>query len=451
MTMWRPELDRGGGPLFMTLANALERDAARGALAPGSRLPTHRDLAAFLGVTVGTVTRAYKEAARRGLVSGETGRGTYLRGPGQDKAPFSVAEKARDGIIDMGFTPPFPALDPDLGQALARISRRPDVQELLRYQPSGGRLRDRETGALWATRHGLRVAPENAVVCCGGQNALLCALMALFRPGERIAADAASYPMFKTLARRLGLALVPIRGDEGGMLPDALAEACRKAPVSGLYLMPSCHNPTTAVLSPLRRREIADIAEKHDLRIIEDGAYDAACGEGGEPMAVLAPGRTVFAAGVSKALAGGLRLSFLYGPPDMIPKLERAAADAIWTAPPLMAEIARLWLDDGTADAVMARKRSEAAARNVMAGEILTGLDLRQRQYGLFAWLLLPEPWRAADFTREAAERGVVVIPDEFFLTGQVPAPHAVRLALSRPQDRADMEKGLRILREILG
>ncbi len=435
----------------MALADALERDAASGRLAPGCRLPTHRDLADFLGVTVGTVTRAYKEAARRGLVSGETGRGTYLRASGLEKTAFSVTENARAGVVDMGFTSPFPALDPDLGQALASLARRPDVQELLLYQPSKGRLRDRETGVLWAKRHGLRLGPENVVVCCGGQNALLCALMALFRPGERIAADAASYPMFKTLARRLGLVLVPVKGDEGGMLPDALAEVCRKAPVSGLYVMPSCHNPTTVSLSPLRRRELANIAETFDLRILEDGAYDVACGDGGEPLAALTPKRTVFAAGVSKALAGGLRLSFLYAPEDMIPKLERAAADVVWTAPPLMAEIARLWLDDGTADAVIARKRAEAAARNVAAGEILAGLGLRQRKRGLFAWLFLPEPWRAEDFTREAAERGVVVIPDEVFLTGQIPSPHAVRLALSRPDDRRSMEKGLRIIRELLG
>src|SRR4051794_26748430 len=79
MTMWTPELTHRGGPRYLAIADALADDARGGRLRAGTRLPTHRDLASRLGVTVGTITRAYAEATRRGLVSGEVGRGTFVR------------------------------------------------------------------------------------------------------------------------------------------------------------------------------------------------------------------------------------------------------------------------------------------------------------------------------------------------------------------------------------
>ena len=78
--MWSPEIRKRRGPLYVALADALAEDLAAGRIRPGARLPTHRELADRLGVTIGTVTRGYAEAARRGLLSGEVGRGTFVRG-----------------------------------------------------------------------------------------------------------------------------------------------------------------------------------------------------------------------------------------------------------------------------------------------------------------------------------------------------------------------------------
>src|SRR5205814_2273898 len=80
MTSWAPEIRQRKGPRYLAIAEALAEDAGAGRLRPGARLPTHRELADHLGLTVGTVTRAYAEAARRNLISGEVGRGTVQHG-----------------------------------------------------------------------------------------------------------------------------------------------------------------------------------------------------------------------------------------------------------------------------------------------------------------------------------------------------------------------------------
>ncbi|HEY5363898.1 MAG TPA: GntR family transcriptional regulator, partial [Aestuariivirga sp.] len=78
MTIWLPELDRSK-PLYMAIADAMAVDVANGVLARGDCLPPQRELAWKLGVTHGTVTRAYREAELRGLLAGEVGRGSYIR------------------------------------------------------------------------------------------------------------------------------------------------------------------------------------------------------------------------------------------------------------------------------------------------------------------------------------------------------------------------------------
>ena len=155
MTIWSPQLEGTKGPRYLAIVEALAQDFASGRLGPGSRLPTHRDLAERLGVTVGTVSRAYAEAARRGLVSGEVGRGTFVRGSGDPSDPGAEAE----GVVDLGQNhPPDPPSQPQraaLLDALASLTARRDAGRLLDYPAAGGDAADREAGASWIGRSGV--------------------------------------------------------------------------------------------------------------------------------------------------------------------------------------------------------------------------------------------------------------------------------------------------------
>src|SRR5471030_347885 len=92
MTNWLPDLAKFAGPRYRAIAEALAADIRDGVLAAGTRLPTHRDLAYRLGVTVGTVSRAYAEAERRGLIGGEVGRGTFVRPDARRRKALPVAD-----------------------------------------------------------------------------------------------------------------------------------------------------------------------------------------------------------------------------------------------------------------------------------------------------------------------------------------------------------------------
>ena len=412
MTSWVPDSTGYDGPRYRALADALAVDVRDGRLAAGSRLPTHRDLAWKLGVTVGTVSRAYAEAERRGLIAGEVGRGTFVRSPADAATmtmmPLDSLGKAADpDFIDLTINRPVAAGEKGaMAAALQELAAEPDLAALLDYQAPAGRLEDRIAGAEFLRSHGLVTAPEQVVVTAGGQHAMVCVIGALTRPGDSLAVEALTYPGLRALASLLHLRLVPIAIDEQGLIPDSLDAACRVAPIRALYVMPTLHNPTTATLPVARREAVAELAERHDLALIEDDVYGFLLDPPPPPLAHYAPERGFYITSTSKSLMPALRVGYVHAPKAQVERLAAAVRATIYSAPPLMARIVARWVADGTVERLVREKRAETRRRNHMARRILPGAEFAGDPAASHLWLTLPEPWRADDFVAAARRRG---------------------------------------------
>lgn len=447
MTIWAPDFDSSDQPLYLALADALERDLGEGRLSAGDRLPTHRALARELGVSIGTVTRAYAEAEKRGLVRGEVGRGTFIEG--RDAAGGFPSEGG--GPLDLALTWPLYGVDPPLGEALRELSMDPDVDELLRYGPHAGLPRHRDAGALWAAQHGIQVDAEQVFVCAGVQHALAVALSALAEPGDAILTEAFTYPGMKAIAEALHLRLVGVDMDEEGLLPAALDAACRARRPRLLYTIPTIQNPTTSVMGASRRREVVEVAERHGLVILEDDVHRLLHPSPPPSFASLAPHLTYGAVSLSKTVCGGLRVAFLVTPRGAGEAISRSMWAMTWMAPPLTAEIVSRWIEDGTASAVVARKRAEARARRRIASETLEAFQYRTTPDAYHVWLELPRPWRSEEFALACARRGVSISPAEAFAVGRREHGKAVRISLTGVEGRDELRSGLTIVAEVLG
>jgi DNA-binding transcriptional MocR family regulator len=451
MTSWVPELRQRKGPRYLAIAEALADDAGAGRLRPGARLPTHRELADRLGLTVGTVTRAYAEAARRNLVSGEVGRGTFVRAPA---ARFAGAGRAEPGLIDLSSNhPPRGAGDGEsdlLVRALAALSRRKDLGRLLDYPPHGGAPDHRAAGAEWVRRSGLDAEPERVLVSSGNQHGMTAVFAALLGPGDVVFTEALTYPGMKSLAGLLSLRLHGVALDEQGLRPDALAAACRARPPKALYCVPTLQNPTASIMSEERRRQIASVAREHGVLIVEDDVHGRIPERAPRPLSAFAPELSVYLTGTSKVLAPGLRVGFIAAPEALVDRIAAAIRGTTWMAAPLMAEIAARWIKDGTAETIVKRKRKEAAARQRLAAGILGRSAGRTHPAAYHLWMGLPRPWRGEVFADAARQRGVGVTPASAFATGRTGVPDAVRVCLGAARDRAELERGLRVLGELL-
>ncbi len=443
MTIWTLRLEGRKGPRYRAIAEAIAEDVAAGELRIGSRLPTHRELADRIGVTVGTVSRAYAEAARRGLVSGEVGRGTFVR----SGAESAVDPSESDSPVDLSQNhPPDPVGQPQraaLLRALASLTARADAGRLLDYPAAGGNAADREAGASWIGRAGVEASPEHVLVCTGSQHGLTVVLATQLEPGDVLLTESLTYAGLKAVAGLLHLRLKGLPVDAEGLRPEALEEACRQGGAKALYLIPTLHNPTTAVMPDARRREIAAIARAHGLAIVEDDVHGLLPRERPRPIAALAPERSYYLTSTSKTLAPGLRIAYVLAPPGMVVRLAASLRATTWAVAPLMAAVASAWIRDGTADALVAARREEARERQAIALERLAGAEVETKPEAYYLWLRLPEPWRGDAFASEARARGVLVTPAEAFAVGRAPVPHAVRLCLGAARTRVELSRGL--------
>jgi DNA-binding transcriptional MocR family regulator len=465
MTIWTPDLKDRTVPRYQAIAGALAEDIERGVLATGDRLPTHRELARRLGVTVGTVTRAYAEAERRGLISGEVGRGSFVRAgrfcePAASAATmpagrsFGEPEGEGGAVIDLGLSvPPTPAHEEErrvLAGGLAMLAARPDLPALLRVQPYAGSWRHREVGARWIRRLELEVRPEEVLVTVGAQHAMAALFAALCEPGEVVYTEELTYPGIKSLAQLLHLRLVGVAMDEQGLRPDALEEACRQGEGRLLYTIPTSQNPTGTIMPEPRRRQIATIARRRGLTIVEDDVFGFVPSDRPPPLSVFARKHSYYMTSTSKLMAPGLRIGFLAAPQEMVGRLGAAVFSTAWMAPPAMAELVSVWIEDGTAERFAAWRRTDAMEKGHLARQTLGAARCRSHPQSLHLWLELPERWRAEEYAAQVRSRGVAVTPAEVFTVDRGRAPAAVRICPAAEPDRGRLDRALRILAEVL-
>ncbi|AZF37833.1 Transcriptional regulator, GntR family domain [Pseudomonas sp. R4-39-08] len=415
---------------YKSLVDTFAEAIRAGKMPPGTRLPTHRQLAAEHGLALVTASRVYAELEAMGLVSGETGRGTFVRElalpPGQGSGQMPIAA----GMLDLNFNyPSLPGQAELLRGALRQLALSGDLEALLRYQPHAGRLHERAAVAQHLLQRGLAVQAEQVLLVSGAQHGLAVTLMALLKPGDVIAVDALTYSGFKVLAETLHLEIVAIPASATGPDLDHLQALCRKRPVRAVYSMPTLHNPLGWVMSLAQRERLVAIAREHHLMIIEDAAYAFLAEHAPPPLASLAPECTVYVGGFSKSVATGLRVGFIAAPLAWVKVLERTVMATTWNVPGVMSAITVAWIEDGTVAQLEAQKRADAQARQGLAAQVLTGLSYISHPSSYFLWLPLAEDARADQVAMTLQREGIGVSTAEPFAVS-AHVPHALRLAL---------------------
>jgi len=443
MRDWQPDISRGSAPVYERLVAALEGDVRDGRLSPGDRLPPQRDLAHRLSLSVGTVSRAYVEAERRGFISSHVGRGSFVA----DRAR-PHASPADAGPLDMAHNvPPLDPAERRIGEGLTRVRQRADLATAVAYAPPEGLPSIREAGASWLRRrHGVtRATADHVIQCNGGQHGLALAFAALARPGDTILCEAATYPGIRTLAEHAGYNLRGVAMDARGVDPEAIARCARETGAKVLALIPTLHNPTAITLDAARRAEIVEVARANDLMIVEDDAYRVFA-DAGTPAGFtdLAPERTLMVAGISKAVAPGLRLGFLLPPDDegVRDRLLLGIRAFGYSPPSLGGLVFSQWEQDGTADRIADDVIAESQARTELAMQIL-GKAMARPGAGRSLHVWMPMPMLDAErLSARALRASIALTPPDGPIVDAV-APSGVRLCLGGIRSRPALEQAL--------
>ncbi len=252
---WKPDKKALKRPFYQSLASLLEKDIINGFLAPRTKLPPQRELADFLDLNFTTITRAYKICEVKGLIYAITGSGTFVSPNAARSITISTDKTAN--LIELGFAASFEQTNTLVKDSIQKVVDKRYLEQLLNYNDPTG-IPHQKTAALnWMESFGIHTDQEHLAIVSGAQNALAIAMAALFEPGNRIATDLYTYSNFIELAKTFHIQLVPILGDQYGMLPDELEKQCCQINIHGIFLMPSCNNPTTVMISDFRKQELA--------------------------------------------------------------------------------------------------------------------------------------------------------------------------------------------------
>jgi DNA-binding transcriptional MocR family regulator len=446
-TAWTPDLQAAGLPRYLAIADAIARDITEGRLLPGDRLPPQRELARQIEVDFTTVARGYVEAQNRGLVTSTVGRGTFVARQAAKTPSFQ-----RSLPVDLSMNLPPEPDDPELIHRMRAgfeaVSQ--DLVPLLRYQGFGGAPEAKNAASSWLGRRGLVPSQERLFITPGAHPALLAIFGLLAKSGETILSEWITYPGARSLAVQLGLKLTGLPMDDEGIDPEALAEACTRLQPKALYLNPTLHNPTTLTIPAQRRLEIADVARRFKLPIIEDDAYGFLPLHCPAPFAALVPELTWHIASLAKCFGAGLRCAYVIAP-DARSGWPFAASvrAANVMASPLTVALATRWIEDGTGDSILRFIRRETAARQKLATQILPPDSFRSDPLSFNLWVPLPEPWTRSAFVSHMRSMGIgVVASDAFTVTGE--PPEAVRVCLGGPTTLAEMRNALEFMAHAL-
>lgn len=441
---WSPLIADGHGPVYLRIVQALERAVWSGALRPGQRLPAQRALATELKVDLTTITRAFTEARKRGLIDARGPLGSFVAPPQVELTQ----------LVDLSMNlPPSPGggqVADMLQRGLSSVLTRSDVGNLMTYHVGGGSRADHRAAQQWLKPILGKVDADTLIVTEGAQAALSALLLALTDAGDTILCEPLVYPGLLHAARVLQRRLQVVECDEHGMRPDALARTAKERGARVVYLNPTAQNPTAHTMPQARRETLAEVIRAQDLQLIEDDPYWLLLEDAPAPLALLAPRHACYISTLSKCLSPGLHTGFVRLPEgmDRQPMLDALRAVNLM-APPLMNALVTQLILDGSAQAMLKLVQDEAAERRYLARSALSPRFL-QHCAGVHAWCRLPAHWTDASLTHAARLQGLGIAPSSAFTPQGVAINDAVRISLGAAANRQELHRVLRQLDQLM-
>lgn len=450
MTIWRPDPSALHRPAYLSLAEQYARAIREGHVPAGSRLPPHRKLADEMGLSVQTVSRAYEELIRRGLIAGEVGRGSFVLAAGAENSPPYLSERL-GGLIDLSILKPVTTQMhvETFRKGLHWVAENLTASAALSFRPNSVLPQHRQIAAKWLRRSGIDVAAEHIILTDGATSAITTAVMSAVPSGGTLAAAALTHHLLMPLCKYLGVQLEGLPVDDDGIVPEALDHVARKGALHALFTQPAAINPMAILSSVERRLELAAICRRHDILIIENDILNVMIEDRPPPFAVLAPERVLYVNGFTKTTLPGLRVAWLVAPPRLALTAANRHLVTNWMAAPVMVELLSHWITDGTVARLVSWQQEALRERHEVVREGLRGATFRAHPQSLHIWLELPPGRNEEDFVAQARQRGVAIASGRPFRLDERRRRDAVRIAVGSTS-LEDLRRGLSLISETL-
>ncbi len=313
--------------------------------------------------------------------------------------------------------------------------------------PFRGNDTDRVLAAAWLSGGGEQIGYDRISMVTGGHHGVLVAVLAAALTGKVVVTDEFTYPNFKELAALLNIRLVACAGDEKGMLPESLKEVCNKFSASGVYLMPTLHNPTGQVMPVDRRMEIIEVARDSGMVIIEDDAYGFLEEDPPLKFVQLDPANSWYIYSLSKPLAPDIKLGYIVSPLKDLTAVSAAIKLSTSNPSSLFSSYVSGLIGSGELKTIIMEKREEGRKRRLAAQGRLAGLNARAHENGWHLWVELPMGVSSDDLSAALLIENVLISRSSAYRVGNISKGHDFfRIALGGEKDMARIMEGIALV-----
>ncbi|SEM94936.1 DNA-binding transcriptional regulator, MocR family, contains an aminotransferase domain [Terribacillus saccharophilus] len=447
-----------------------------GLLTGGTKLPTVRQLAKDIEVSLVTVMKAYKQLEEDGFLELSKGKGTYVKNqqhsePSKTGHDFdwqlsipdylhrSQYARFQDSDASYHFSSSMidPALFPNqyMDQLIAQVFMQ-NPRILSQYGGIQGDLALREKMVQNMEKSKITTTPENLLITSGSQQGIDLVARTFIGPGDVVIMEAPTYPGAIDVFRSRGATILTVPVDEDGMRVDMLHSLCEKHKPKLIYTTPTFHNPTGTIMPLQRRKVLLDIAESHHCLIMEDDPFSDIYFDRKPPLPIKSmdkTGHVIYLKGLSKTIAPGCRIGLIAASGSIFKRLYAAKANMDLGSPLLPQKVILPLVDSTKMEQHLKRLRAALKSRRDSVLAILTeqapsGVTWHIPKGGLNVWIQLPAWLDSNVLLYEANKRHVS------FLTGSacfaIENEHSTfRLSYSYANEKL-LREGVMILCDIM-
>lgn len=462
---------------YKQIIDYVKEHIANGEWPIGSKLPSQRELAKQFDVNRSTVITALEELIADGLIEGKMGKGTIVVNNTwtlmKQEASVNWNENIQFGTYLASVSTVQTINLEESNKKLIQLSKGELSRELFPlkemqniiekvskdltpfgYEEPKGNIKLREAISLRLKTKDIHVSPSSILIVSGALQALQLISIGLLQRGSTVFLEQPSYLYSLLTFQSAGMHLSGIPMDENGIIASKLTSKVKKRGMAILYSIPSFHNPTGTLMTPGRRTQLLDVADRLQLPIIEDDVYEDLWLDSPPPSSLKAQdkfGNVLYVGSLSKSLTPGLRIGWIVGPQPVIERLADLKMQTDYGSSSLSQRVAAEWISSGSYDRHLNKVRNQLKIRKNAA---INALNTYMKDFaiweepkgGFFIWLQIRPEFAVRDLHLKALANGILINPGSIYAEK---SRQCFRLSYSYASIE-DIKKGIKRLSEII-
>ncbi|MEP7057118.1 MAG: PLP-dependent aminotransferase family protein [Caldimonas sp.] len=424
-------------PLVSQIVDGFRRLIAEQTLRPGTKLPSIRALAAVQSISVFTVVEAYDRLVAQGWVVSRSNAGFFVRRrtgpaalPGEPPSAADLRFDARWYLRQIfesrnlelkpgcGWLPNDWLFEEGVRRSLRQLAS--DGAEIGGYGLPHGHLALRMLIAESLTERQIAVGADGVLLTQGSSQALDLAARRLVRPGDTVLVDDPGYPNLMFMLRFLGARLVGVPRVPAGYDLAALEALLAEHRPKVFFTQPRLQSPTNSVTPLAQLHRILQLAEKHDLTLVENDIYADLDPEARPSLASLDPRRVVHVGSYSKTISPNIRVGYLVAQPELLGDLAQLKMVSGLTSSDITERLAFGALSEGRWRKHLKALRERLAQAHGSVAQRLAELgfeSFNEPKAGLYLWARHPDLPDCIELAQRAVGAGMMLGPGHLFLT----------------------------------